>query len=212
MLLKELAQHADIILTGLGNTLIISVAVILCAIVLASFLTLACLGSHGRFWNGFFKHYLSFVHGIPQLVILMVMYYVIFSSTRLPAIIVAIISFTVYIVPEFTDVFLTSIKNVPEGQYLAGISLGFSQKQTFRHIIFPQAVKSIGAGSISYVTSTIKETSLAGYITVADLTGAVQSVMDQDYNAVVPLLVIAVIYYGICMLFTRIIEYATGLR
>ena len=97
------------------------------------------------------------------------------------------------------------IMAVDKGQTEAGRSLGLSSARTMWEIVLPQAVKNILPALCNEFIALLKETSIAGYIAVQDLTKAGDMIRYSTYDAFVPLIVVALIYLVLVLGLTRIV-------
>ena len=138
--------------------------------------------------------FVNAVRGIPVLVILMIMFYVIFSSLRLSGVTVAVFSFGLFYGACFCEVFRAGMLSVGRGQWEAGAALGLSKTQTFRLVAFPQALKRIVPVFKGEVVSLIKSTSIVGYVAVLDLTCAGDIIRTRTLDAFFPLILVSLIY------------------
>ena len=89
---------------------------------------------------------------------------------------------------------------VDEGQFEAGRSLGLTYRMTMTSIILPQAVKNILPALGNEFISLLKETSISGYIGLADLTRGGVIIQSLTYEAFLPLIAVALIYLAIVLL------------
>ena len=97
------------------------------------------------------------------------------------------------------------IMSIDEGQFEAGRSLGFNYMQTMRYIIMPQAIKNVLPALGNEFIVLLKETSVSGYIAIADLTKAGDIIRSQTYSAFFPLFGVAAIYLVLVMIFTFLV-------
>ena len=97
---------------------------------------------------------------------------------------------------------ITSIDN---GQFEAGRSLGFNYLQTMRYIIVPQTIKNVLPSLMNEFIALLKETSVAGYVAVQDLTKAGDIIRSRTYSAFMPLIAVALIYLAVVMFFTWLV-------
>lgn len=205
------------LVSGLGNTLrITSLAVlmgiaigIIVAIIRASYdknrdemhgvgkilLTLA---------NAFSHLYLSVIRGTPVVVQLMIMYYIIFASSR-NGVAVATLAFGINSGAYVAEIFRSGIMAINEGQFEAGRALGFSYVETMRYIIMPQAFKNVLPALANEFIVLLKETSVAGYVTVRDLTMGGDIIRSVTYLPFLPLLAVAAIYLCMVLFFTWLV-------
>lgn len=192
-----------VILSGLGTTLLIALCAIVIGTVLGCLLAL-CKISNNRFLNGFANLYTTVIRGIPVVTQLMIFAFVIFGPLRMDKIIIAVIGFGVNSGAYVCEIFRSGIQGVDPGQTEAGRSLGLSKTQTMLKIILPQAIKAVLPTYTSEFIALIKETSVAGYIAVTDLTKAGDMIRNATYNAWIPLITVAVIYLILTLGLTQV--------
>jgi len=208
------------ILEGLKNTLIITVFALLIGIILG--LVIATVratydkngesmkkkGGAGyvilKICNAICKLYLTIIRGTPVVVQLLIMYFVILVSET-NGVFVAIIAFGINSGAYVAEIFRSGIMSIDEGQFEAGRSLGFNYTQTMIHIIVPQAVKVILPTLFNEFIALIKETSVAGYIGVMDLTKAGDQIRGRTFEAFMPLIAVAIIYLIIVIILTKVL-------
>lgn len=151
--------------------------------------------------------YVKFMLRMPQLVLLMVMFYVVFGKSNLDGIWVAVISFGMCF-GAFTGVeFRTAVESIDKGQTEAALSMGFGKFRAFWHIVLPQAVQRVLPIYESEFISLIKETSIVGYIAVFDLTKAGDIIRSRTYEAFFPLILVTIIYFVVIWLLTLVLKY-----
>ena len=138
--------------------------------------------------------YLAIIRGTPVVVQLFVIYYLILGSTGLDKVIVAMISFGINSGAYVSETIRSGILSINVGQIEAGRSLGLSKRVTMTKIVFPQALKNILPTLANEFISLIKETSVAGFIGVMDLSKAGDIIRSQTYEPFVPLITVAIIY------------------
>ncbi|MGN0845563.1 MAG: amino acid ABC transporter permease [Kiritimatiellia bacterium] len=151
--------------------------------------------------NGICKIYLTVIRGTPMVVQLLIAYFVIFSQIR-EKIIVAIIAFSLNSGAYVAEVIRSGISSIDNGQMEAGRSLGLSYLQTLRYIVLPQAVRNVLPALGNEFITLLKDTSIAGYIALPDLTKGGDIIRSQTYDAFMPFLAVAAIYLSIVILFT----------
>ena len=122
---------------------------------------------------------------------------------------VAIITFALFFASGASDIYKTSLDAIPHGQTEAGLALGFTRAQTFFHIVLPQAVRRGLPLYKGQCVSLLKGTSIVGYIAIQDLTRAGDIIRSRTFDAVVPLMVITVIYFLLVWLFGLLIQLAS---
>lgn len=151
--------------------------------------------------------YLTVIRGTPVVVQLMLIYFGIFASVRIPPILVAIIAFGINSGAYQAEIFRSGIEAVPRGQFEAGCSLGFSYRQTMRRIIMPQAIKNVIPTLANEFIVLLKETSVAGYVALADLTKGGDIIRSRTFSPFLPMLAVALIYLCLVMIFSAGVKY-----
>ncbi len=147
------------------------------------------------------------IDGLPLLVILMVLYYIIFAKTALSAVAIGVVGFSLDFANNVAGMLNTGIMAVDKGQIEAAESMGYSKLMVFRKITFPQAANQMFGQYSGAIISLIKETSIIGYITVEDLTKAGDIIRSRTYEAFFPLFVTAILYFLIARVFVRLLSH-----
>ena len=150
--------------------------------------------------------YLTVIRGTPVVVQLLIIYFVIFSSIRIDKSIAAILAFGINSGAYQAEIFRSGINSIPKGQMEAGRSLGFSYAQTMVNIIMPQAIKNVLPTLGNEFIVLMKETSVAGYIALEDLTTAGDVIRSRTYSAMMPFLAVALLYLIMVMFFTYLLK------
>lgn len=148
--------------------------------------------------------YVTVIRGVPVVVLLLIFYFVILAAAD--GITVAILTFGINSGAYMAELIRSGISAVDKGQMEAGRSLGMSKMQTMRKIILPQAVRYILPAIGNELIALFKETSVAGYVAVEDLTKAGDITRNITYDAVNPLLVVAVTYLAVVVLLTQLLK------
>ncbi len=193
------------ILDGLQVTLIITI----CAALLGTMLGgLVCwMRMNHRAWlRQIAKVYIDLMRGTPELVLLMIMYYVVMAPVDATGIVVAIVTFAMNTAAYISEMLRTAIQGIDRGQTEAGLALGFTQRQTFFRIVMPQVIKSVLPVYQGEVISLLKGTSIVGYIAVADMTRASDLIRSRTFDAFFPLIVTAIIYFLMAWLIGMLLQ------
>lgn len=156
------------------------------------------------FFNAVCKVYLTVIRGTPAVVQLMIMYYIIFATSR-NSVLVAVLAFGINSGAYVAEIVRSGIQSIDAGQFEAGRSLGFNYASTMWFIIIPQAFKNILPALANEFIVLLKETSVAGYVTIRDLTMAGNIIRSSTYSAFMPLIAVAVIYLVMVMFFTWLV-------
>jgi len=196
-----------LITNGLAVTLEITILAIIIGTILEMLYSQMAL-SRRKWIKGIASAYNFLMQGIPILVLLLIMYYVAFARSGLTGVAVAVITFALSFASSSGNVIASSVSNIPKGQWEAGFALGFTHAQTFKSIIFPQALrKGLGAYK-GHCISLLKSTSIVGYIAVQDITRASDLIRSRTFEAFAPLLAVTVIYFVLAWLFGLLLNLA----
>jgi len=202
-LIKE--NRWKLITDGFVETIKITVLAILIGTILGMGVC-AALRSRRRWVRSAAGLYGSFIQGTPTLVLLLIMFYVVLASSGLSASSVAIITFAFSFASSAGNIFNSSISTVPVGQTEAGLSLGFTPFKTFTGIVLPQALRH---GLPLYAGDCVKllqSTSIVGYIAIQDLTRASDLIRSRTFDALIPLLIITIIYFVLAWLIRKLLN------
>ncbi|MBR2901082.1 MAG: amino acid ABC transporter permease [Clostridia bacterium] len=193
---------------GFGNTLLITLCALLIGIVIGSVIAISKYYAEGnkklRIVNVICDIYTTAIRGIPVTVLLMIFYFVIFVSDT-TGITTAIIAFGINSGAYMAELIRSGINAVDKGQMEAARSLGMSKGQAMAKIILPQAVKNILPAIGNECIALLKETSVAGYVTVVDLTRAANLIRTNTNDAVNPLILLALIYLVLVVIMTKLL-------
>ena len=157
------------------------------------------------FFNAICKFYLTVTRGTPVVVQLMICYFVIFALAD-DGIPVAIFAFGINSGAYVAEIFRAGIMSIDHGQFEAGRSLGFNYFQTMRYIIIPQMFKAVLPTLCNEFIALLKETSVAGYVGVTDLTKAGNTIAGRMFSYFIPLIAVALIYLVIVMILSWLVS------
>ena len=196
------------IVNGLGNTLIITLGALLIGVVLGILIAVAKYYSDGnrklRFINLICDIYTTVIRGIPITVLLLIFFFIIMVSAD--GILVAIIAFGINSGAYMAELVRSGINAVDKGQMEAARSLGLSKWQAMKSIILPQAVKNILPAIGNECIALLKETSVAGYVAVVDMTRGANLIRNNTYDAFNPLILSALIYLVLVIGMTKLLS------
>jgi len=192
-----------LIVRGLGNTILIAVCAIIIGTILGWIFALMKV-SGNKILKAIADLYTTVLRGIPLATQLMIFYFVIFAPLGLNRLFVAILAYGFNSGAYCTEIFRSGIQGIDIGQTEAGRSLGLSRNQTLFKIVLPQAVKAVLPTYTSEFIVLIKETSVASFIAVMDMTKAGDMIRNATYNAWIPLLSCAVIYLILTLGLTKL--------
>lgn len=206
------------IVQGLGNTLEIALAAVLLGIVIGTVVAII-RSTHDKtiermrpgigkgllkFGNAICRVYLTVIRGTPVMVQIMIMFFVIFTAVR-NGVPVAMLTFGINSGAYVAEIIRGGIMSVDNGQMEAGRSLGFGYVATMWHIIVPQALKSVLPALANEFIVLLKETSVACYVAVNDLTKGGEIIRSTTYIQAMPLLIVAALYLIMVIFFSRLV-------
>ena len=192
---------------GLRNTAIITLGALCIGIVIGALVAIIKYCGEG---NPAMKPlcvlcdiYTTVIRGIPVVVLLLIFYFVIMKSASgiSGGIAVGIVTFGINSGAYMAELMRSGIGAVDAGQMEAGRSLGMSRIQTI-HVILPQAMKNILPAIGNEMIALLKETAVAGYVAVQDLTRAGNLIRNNTFDAFNPLMVVALTYLIIVVALT----------
>ena len=149
--------------------------------------------------------YLTVIRGTPVVVQLLIIYFVIFGSVDISKTFVAIVAFGINSGAYVAEIVRGGIMSIDVGQLEAGRSLGLNYRQTMTYIIMPQAVKNVLPALCNECIVLLKETSVAGYIAIEDLTRGGDIIRSITFAPFLPLLAVALIYLIVVILLTKLV-------
>ena len=195
---------------GLGTTLLITLFAVILGMVLG-FLIAIVRSTHDKtgklgFLNVLARIYLTIIRGTPVVVQLLIIYFVIFASVNVGKTFLAVLAFGLNSAAYVAEIVRSGIMSIDNGQFEAGASLGMNYPKTMISIILPQAFKNILPALANECIVLLKETSVAGYIALTDLTKGGDIIRSQTYEAFLPLIAVAVIYLVMVMILSSLVS------
>lgn len=194
-----------LLVKGLGATLVIALFAtiigITLGVIVAIVKVLAASNKKLKIPEKICNLYITVFRGTPVMVQLLIWWLVILPNV--PAIITAIIGFGVNSGAYVAEIVRAGIMGVDKGQTEAGRSLGLNAAQTMRRIVFPQAFKNMLPSLCNEFIALLKETSVAGYVGVMDLTRASSSIRAITYEPFPALFAVAIIYLVLVIILSK---------
>ena len=198
-------------LTGLGNTIIMAFFACLIGVILGLILSLVIDYNEktGKLYllSTFARMYIEIIRGTPALLQLMILYYIIFKSVNINIVVVGIISFGLNSGAYVSQIIRSGLISIPKGQEEASTMLGFNYYQTMKYVIMPQALRNVLPALGNEFITLLKETSVAGYIGILELTKASDIVASSTYDYFFPLLIVAIIYLILTLGLTKLLSF-----
>jgi len=204
--------YYTLLLEGLGNTIIITLGALVIGVVIGMIIAVIKYFAEDvpalkplAFVCDF---YVTAIRGIPVVVLLLIFYFIIMASAD--GITVAILTFGINSGAYMAELIRSGINAVDKGQMEAGRSLGMSKLQATGKIILPQALRYILPAIGNELIALLKETAVAGYVAVKDLTRAGNLIRNNTYDAVNPLMSVAVIYLVLVIFLSHLLKAVEG--
>ncbi len=192
-------------LKGLGVTLEVAFFAAIIGIIIGTIVAFMKLSTkkNGKptIFAGIANVYIDIIRGTPSVLQVLIMWFIIFASCK-NGILVACISFGVNSGAYVAEIVRAGILAVDKGQTEAGRSLGLSNLQTMRYIVVPQAFKNVLPPLGNEFIVLLKETAIVGYVALDDLTRVANQISSRTYEAFMPLIGAAIIYFVIIKILT----------
>ena len=147
------------------------------------------------------------IEGIPTLILLMFLYFVVFNKSNWRGEEIAILAFSLNFAAHFSEIIMVAMKSIDYGQYEAGISSGFARWKVFSIFIIPQSLAIILPVLKGELITLVKDTSIVGYIAIGDMTRMGDIIRGRTFEPFLLLLVISLIYYILTLIINKIIDY-----
>ena len=194
---------------GLGVTLEIALFAAIIGLLIGTVVALMRLSTKrdGKktIWARIAGVYIDVIRGTPSVLQLLIMWFVIMKNCH-NGILVAVLSFGINSGAYVSEIVRAGILAGDKGQTEAGRSLGLSKAQTMIYIVIPQAIKNVLPPIGNEFIVLLKETAIVGYVSLTDLTRAANQITSRTYEAFMPLIGAAVIYFTIIKILTILLE------
>ena len=200
-------QRYLLLVDGLKNTLIITAGALVIGVVIGSLVAMIkYCGQDSRLLRPLCwlcNVYTTVIRGVPVVVQLLIFYFLILKSSD--GLVVGIVTFGINSGAYVAELVRSGIAAVDPGQMEAGRSLGLSRLQAAWHIVLPQAMKNILPAIGNEMIALLKETAVAGYVAVQDLTRAGNLIRNNTYDSFNPLMLVAVVYLVLVIGMTQLL-------
>ena len=200
-------NYWQLMVEGFGNTIIITLGALLIGVVIGMLIAVIKYCSEDvralKPLAWLCDVYVTVIRGVPVVVLLLIFFFIIL--TKADGITVGILTFGINSGAYMAELIRSGINAVDVGQMEAGRSLGMSRLQATRKIIFPQAIRYILPAIGNELIALLKETAVAGYVAVVDLTRAGNLVRNNTYDAVNPLLIVALTYFLLVLILSKLL-------
>lgn len=186
---------------GIWMTIKVSLVAALFGLVIGFVIAIFNL-SNKKALNKIGKVYTDIIRGTPSVTQLMIIYFVVLAKTGLAKWLIASIAFSINSGAYVSEIIRAGILSIDKGQTEAGRSLGLKGSQTMMSIVIPQAVKNIFPALCNEFITLIKETAIVGYVGLVDIQKAGDFIKSTTYEAFMPLIGTAIIYFVIIKVLT----------
>lgn len=210
-----------LMVTGLENTLKITIVAALIGIVIGILLA-SIRSTYDKQYETLKKHkgvkyyvlrtlnfiaqiYLTVIRGTPVVVQLLIAFFIIFASAK-NGVVIAMLAFGINSGAYVAEIFRGGIMAIDNGQFEAGYSLGFNYIQTMIFIVIPQVLKNVLPMLLNEFIALLKETSVAGYVAVTDITRAGNVIRGTTFSPFMPLIAVALFYLIMVMILTQVVK------
>ena len=194
-----------LLVDGLLNTLVITLGALVIGIAIGACIAVIKYCGEGNPWMKplcwLCDLYTTVIRGIPVVVVLLIFYFIVLVSSE--GLVVGIVTFGINSGAYMAELMRSGIGAVDPGQMEAGRSLGMSRLQATVKVVLPQAMKNILPAIGNEMIALLKETAVAGYVAVQDLTRAGNLIRNTTYDAANPRFVVALTYLVIVILLTK---------
>ncbi len=194
---------------GLGMTLEIAFFAAILGMIIGTIVALMKLSTNRKgkktIWARIANAYIDVIRGTPSVLQLLIMWFIIMKSCK-NGVLVAVLSFGFNSGAYVAEIVRAGILAVDKGQNEAGRSLGLSKTQTMIYIILPQAIKNVLPPIGNEFIVLLKETAIVGYVSLTDLTRTASQISSRTYEAFMPLIGAAVIYFVIIKILTVLLD------
>ena len=190
---------------GIGTTLLITVLSIAFGTALGFAVFLLCRRGN-PFANTLTRFFMWLIDGMPMVVLLMILYYIVFGKVAISGTVVSVIAFTLVFASAVFAMVKSGVGAIDFGQTEAAWALGYTDRRAFFRVVLPQALPHFMPAYKGQVTSLIKATAVVGYVAVQDLTKMGDIVRSRTYEAFFPLIAVAVIYFVLAAALTAVVN------
>lgn len=203
------ADRYKTLIGGLEKTIIITVGALAIGVIIGTIIAIIKVFAAGnrklKPLDFLCNIYLTVIRGTPVVVQLLISFFIIFVSAK-DGTWVAVITFGINSGAYVAEVIRSGIMAIDNGQMEAGRSLGLNKMQTMKEIILPQAFKNVLPAIGNEMVALLKETSVAGYVAVQDLTKAANQIKNTTYDQINPILLVALVYLLIVIILTKLLS------
>jgi len=190
---------------GILVTFQVTIEAIVLSLIIGLFTGLGRI-SKNRIINGIASLYVEVIRGIPLLVQLFYIYFALGRIVNIPAMASAVIAMAVCYGAYMGEIFRAGIESIPKGQMEAARSLGMSSSQAMRHVILPQAFKTILPPVGNEFVALLKDSSLVSILAVSDLLRRGREFASESFTYFETYTMVALVYLIITLFLSKLIS------
>lgn len=183
----------ELILSGLKATLILTIVSFVAGTLLGMAFC-AGKGSRNRVVRTVYRLFTQLMVKLPPLVLLMIFAYLIFVNSSLTPVAIAVVTFTLKCASHLAEMFRTAVDSVSPGEVEAARTLGYSRRQAFFRVVFPQALHQVMPLYKTQFVLTMQDTSVVSLLAIEDMSRAVTVISSRTMDPVVALVITSIVY------------------
>ncbi|MDF0699406.1 ectoine/hydroxyectoine ABC transporter permease subunit EhuD [Rhizobium sp. MC63] len=143
----------------------------------------------------------EFIRGTPLLVQLYFIFYVLPDiGIRLSPLTAGVIGMGIHYATYTAEVYRAGIENVSRGQWEAARATNLTTRQTWIHVVLPQAIPPMIPALANYFIAMFKETPLLSAITVLELMNQAKSIANSNYRYIEPMTLVGAFFLVISLI------------
>lgn len=197
----------DLILSGLKATLILTIVSFVAGTLLGMAFC-AGKGSRNRVVRTVYRLFTQLMVKLPPLVLLMIFAYLIFVNSSLTPVAIAVVTFTLKCASHLAEMFRTAVDSVSPGEVEAARTLGYSRRQAFFRVVFPQALHQVMPLYKTQFVLTMQDTSVVSLLAIEDMSRAVTVISSRTMDPVVALVITSIVYLLLGFIANRMLSLA----
>ena len=197
----------ELILSGLKATLILTIVSFVAGTLLGMAFC-AGKGSRNRVVRTVCRLFTQLMVKLPPLVLLMIFAYLIFVNSSLTPVAIAVVTFTLKCASHLAEMFRTAVDSVSPGEVEAARTLGYSKRQAFFRVVFPQALHQVMPLYKTQFVLTMQDTSVVSLLAIEDMSRAVTVISSRTMEPVVALVITSIVYLLLGFIANRMLSLA----
>lgn len=197
----------ELILSGLRATLILTIVSFVAGTLLGMAFC-AGKGSRNRVVRTVYRLFTQLMVKLPPLVLLMIFAYLIFVNSSLTPVAIAVVTFTLKCASHLAEMFRTAVDSVSPGEVEAARTLGYSRRQAFFRVVFPQALHQVMPLYKTQFVLTMQDTSVVSLLAIEDMSRAVTVISSRTMDPVVALVITSIVYLLLGFIANRMLSLA----